>query len=88
MSNSSHSPVKDHVPSLFQIAARADDPKSLTALKKSLVAGHEPHGEKMLDRSKLQAILDAVTRKKKSASRRTAQMRLEKRLTLNEGHAA
>jgi hypothetical protein len=55
--------------------------------KRKITAGHAPHAEKMLDKGKLEAILDAITRKKKPA-RRVTTVRFEKRLALNESQAA
>src|SRR5580658_2073669 len=88
MSNPTVPPAQTIVPTLFQIAARADDPESLVAFKKTLASGHAPHAERMLDREKLEAILHAVARKKKAAPRRTTGVRVEKRLSVGDGFIA
>jgi hypothetical protein len=85
MSDPTVPPAQTIVPTLFQIAARADDPESLVAFKKTLASGHAPHAERMLDREKLEAILDAAARKKKPAPRRTTGVRFEKRLSVSDG---
>jgi hypothetical protein len=48
------------IPALFQIAACANDSKSLSALKDALALDQTPLAEMMLDPANLQAILKAV----------------------------
>lgn len=88
MSNPIVPPAKPLKPTLFQIAARADEPESLSAFKNSLAARQSRLGEKMLDAGKLEAVLDAVTRRKKQAPRRMTQLRIEKRVLATESQAA
>jgi hypothetical protein len=56
------------MPSLFQVAARADDAQSEPALKGS-PSGHMRLAERMLNPRKLEAVLNAIGKKKKSAGR-------------------
>jgi hypothetical protein len=56
------------VPSLFQVAARADDVQSEPALKGS-PSGHMSLAERMLNPQKLEAVLNAIGKKKKPAGR-------------------
>jgi hypothetical protein len=56
------------MPSLFQIAARADDVRSERASKNS-PPGHARLAERMLNPRKLEAVLDAIGKKKKNAGR-------------------
>lgn len=88
MSNPIVPPTKPVTPTLFQIAARADDPESLVVYKNSLAAGQGRFDEKMLDAGKLEAILNATSRRKKATSRRAPALRLEKRLAINGAHVA
>jgi hypothetical protein len=83
MSNPIVPPAKSVTPTLFQIAARADDPESLVAYKNSLASGHARFDEKMLDAGKLEAVLNAAARRKKATPRRAPSLRLEKRLAIN-----
>jgi hypothetical protein len=81
MNHSNNSPAK-LIPGLFHLAASADEPESVPALKNALASGRKPLGERMLDPQKLEAVLNSVTRRKKSA--RTQ----EKRLALSMSEAA
>jgi hypothetical protein len=56
------------MPSLFQAAASADDVRLEPALKNSL-PGHARLSELMLDPRRLEAVLNALGKKKKSAAR-------------------
>jgi hypothetical protein len=62
---------KPLIPALFQMAALADDPKALPALKSALGTGQLPLHEAMLDAEKLDAVLKAIARKRKPATRRS-----------------
>lgn len=65
------------IPDLFHLAARADEPESVLALKHALARGRKPLSERMLDPQKLESVLNAVTRRKRSASRHLQEKRLE-----------
>jgi hypothetical protein len=56
------------MPSLFQVAARADEVPTERASKKS-PSGHARLSELMLNPRKLEAVLNAIGKKKKSAAR-------------------
>jgi len=60
---------KPLIPALFQIAALADDPHAMPTLKGMLTTGRIPLADTMLDTDKLEEILKAIARKKKSAVR-------------------
>jgi hypothetical protein len=70
-------PQKPLIPSLFQIAARADEVQAVPALKSALAHGHGPMAEMMLDPEKLEAVLKSVVRRKKPAVRRVSLGRFE-----------
>ena len=61
---------KPLIPALFQIAALADDPHAMPRLKGMLTAARMPLADTMLDVDKLEEVLKAIARKKKSAARR------------------
>ena len=67
---------KPLIPALFQMAALADDPKALPALKSALGTGRLPLHEAMLDAEKLDAVLKAIARKRKPAPRRPSTNRI------------
>lgn len=62
-------PQKPLVPALFQIASRAEEVESVPALKHAVVHGHGPMSEMMLDPGKLEAVLKAIAKRKKPATR-------------------
>lgn len=68
----------------FQIAARADE----LAASKTPASGRIHLGEMMLDAKRLEAILTALVRRKKTGPRRAAAGRLEKQISINEGQIA
>ena len=65
-------PQKPLIPALFRIAARAEEVGSVPALKKTVVQGHGPLSEMMLDPEKLEAVLEAIAKRKKPAVRRVS----------------
>lgn len=67
-----NSPAK-LIPGLFHLAAAADDPETVLEIRNALASGRRPAGERMLDARRLEAVLDAVTRRKKSAARTGAE---------------
>jgi hypothetical protein len=60
---------KSIIPALFQIAAQADDAKLASALRNVLTLKESPLSEKILDREKLEGILKAITKRKKTTRR-------------------
>lgn len=56
---------KPLIPALFQIAACANDSKSLLALKDVLALSRIPLGDVMMDPERLEAIVKGIARKKK-----------------------
>lgn len=60
---------KSIIPALFQIAARADDVKLSSALRNVLALKESSLSEKMLDREKLEGILKAIAKRKKTERR-------------------
>jgi hypothetical protein len=63
----SQTPVLERslIPALFQIAACANDVKSMSALKSALRLGQTPLAEMVLDPRRLEVILKAAASKKK-----------------------
>ena len=61
---------KPLIPALFQMAALADDPKVLPALRNALGTGLLLQDEAVLDAGRLDAILKAIAKKRKPAARR------------------
>lgn len=61
---------KPLIPALFQIAAFADDPHAMPSLRGMLTTGRMPLADTMMDADKLEEVLKAIARKKKSAARR------------------
>lgn len=61
---------KPLIPALFQMAALADDPKALPALKNALGMGALRMDEASLDAERLDAILKAIIKKRKPSARR------------------
>jgi hypothetical protein len=61
---------KPLIPALFQIAALADDLYAMPTLKGMLATGRMPLADTMLDADKLEEVLKAIARRKKSATRR------------------
>jgi len=57
------------IPGLFNLAARADDPETVLEIRNALASGRRPAAERMLDARRLEAVLDAVTRRKKGTAR-------------------
>ena len=72
-------PQKPLIPALFQIAARAEEVESMPLLKNAVVRGHGPMAEMMLDPEKLEAVLKAISKKRKPAVRRVTASRLSRR---------
>jgi hypothetical protein len=83
--NSNEIPENSLIPTLFQIASRAEDAESIRALKHALVSGGKPLAEVMLNTKRLEGILKALGKKKKSGIRRA---RPERRLSLDGGAIA
>jgi hypothetical protein len=77
-------PEKAIVPTPFQIAARLEEP----APEKTPGSGRRHLGEMMLNAKRLEAVLKAIVRRKKTGPRRVAGSRLEKRISINEGQMA
>jgi hypothetical protein len=72
MSQSNIPSQKNLIPALFQIAARAEDVQWAPSLRSTVAAGHTSLAEAMLDPQRLEGILNAVSRRKKPASRRAS----------------
>jgi hypothetical protein len=83
--NLNETPEKSLIPALFQIASRAEDAESIRALKQSLASGRKPLAEMMLNTKRLEGILKALGKKKKSGTRGA---RPERRLSLDGGAIA
>jgi hypothetical protein len=60
---------KSIMPALFQLAARVDDSRLAPAFRNVLTLNREIHPEKMLDREKLEGILKAIAKRKKTVRR-------------------
>jgi len=73
-------PEKPLIPSLFQIAAFADDVKSVSALKNALAHNRVPLPDMMLNRDRIEAVLKALLAKKKAGARRIGGTHLDKEL--------
>ena len=71
---------KPLIPGLFQIAACADDARSVSALKNALALNRMPLSEMMIDPEKLEAILKKIAQKKKASSQRISVQSFEKTL--------
>ena len=71
---------KPLIPGLFQIAACADDTKSVSALKNALAEHRMALNEMMLDPERLEAILKNIAQKKKASGQRNSIDRFEKSL--------
>jgi hypothetical protein len=69
---------KPLIPGLFQIAAYADDARSVSALKNALASNRLPLNEMTLDAERLEAILRNIADKKKALARRDPTRRFEK----------
>jgi hypothetical protein len=65
------------IPALFQIAACADDVKSISSLKQALSLNRMPFAEMMLDPEKIEAVLKSFSRAKKVSARRLSVSRFE-----------
>lgn len=65
MNNPAYISDKPALPSLFRVAAHADEPE----LKNALTQGRASLAEMMLNAERLEAILKAVSKKKKSTRR-------------------
>ena len=66
---------KPLIPALFQIAARADELQSLQSLpavRNALAMERASRAEMMMNAEKLDAVLKAVTSKKKKSARRAS----------------
>ncbi len=71
---------KPLIPGLFQIAAYADDARSVSALKNALALNRLPLNEMMIDPERVEAILKKIAQKKKASSQRISVQRFEKTL--------
>ena len=71
---------KPLIPGLFQIAACADDARSVSALKNALALNRMPLNEMMIDPERVEAILKKIAQKKKASSQRISVQRFEKTL--------
>lgn len=71
---------KPLIPGLFQIAAYADEAKSVSELKNALASNRLPLNEMTLDAESLEAILKNIAEKKKTTVRRHTIRRFEKSL--------
>jgi hypothetical protein len=71
---------KPLIPGLFQIAAYADDARSVSALKNAMASNRLPLNEMALDAERLEAILKNMAEKKKAQGRRTSIRPFEKSL--------
>lgn len=71
---------KPLIPGLFQIAAYADDARSVSALKNAMASNRLPLNEMTLDAERLEAILKNMAEKKKVLARRASIRRFEKSL--------
>jgi hypothetical protein len=69
---------KPLIPALFQIAACADDVKSLSDLKNAHALRSTPLAEMLSDPRKLEGILKAIARRKRPAPRRVSASRIYK----------
>jgi hypothetical protein len=69
MSHPSNVSEKAILPALFQLAARMDDAKLATAFRSVLTLNRECLPEKALDREKLEGILKAIAKRKKTTRR-------------------
>jgi len=69
---------KPLIPGLFQIAAYADDARSVSALKNAVASNRLPLNEIALDAERLEAILKNLAEKKKAWARRASMRRFEK----------
>lgn len=80
---------KPLIPALFQIAARADELQSLSAVRNALALGRASRAEIMLNAEKLDAVLRSVAaKKKKTVARRLSSGRFEGGISAGEGSAA
>jgi len=71
---------KSLIPGLFQIAAYADDARSVSALKNAVELNRLPLNEMTLDAGGLEAILKNIAEKKRVVARRGSARRCEKNL--------
>ena len=71
---------KPLMPALFQIAACADDVKSLSELRNALILGSVPPAEMLSDPQKLEDVLKTIAKKKRPAPRRASPSRTYKNL--------
>jgi hypothetical protein len=71
---------KPLIPGLFQIAAYANDARSVSALKNALAMNRVPVNEMMIDPERLEAILKNIAQRKKISSQRNSVQRFEKTL--------
>jgi len=67
--NSTDATQKSLIPALFQIASRADEIQSVRALKQALASSRTPLAEMMLDAKRLEGILKALGKRKKTLRR-------------------
>lgn len=73
--NASEKPL---IPALFQIAACADNIRSISALKNALSMNRIPIADMMLDPDKIEAMLKSISRRKKISSRQIPTDRFSK----------
>ncbi|HTR43034.1 MAG TPA: hypothetical protein VMH87_15575 [Pseudomonadales bacterium] len=71
---------KPLIPGLFQIAACANDARSVSALKNALASHRMPLNDMMLDPEKIEAILKNIAQKKKAFLQRSSTCHFEKSL--------
>ena len=71
---------KPLIPGLFQIAAYADDARSVSALKNALASNRLPLNDITFEAGRLEAVLKNIAGRKKSMVRRTSVRRFEKSL--------
>lgn len=79
---------KPLIPALFQIAARADELQSLSAVRSALALDRASRAEVMMDPEKLDAVLKSVAaKKKKNTSRRVPVGRFDQRISASDSQA-